>query len=163
MTDATWAEVFKGVSCAGTGERGLPLPMDGGNWFLLVCNVITVSSLTGRRETDRCKIWNENCSNEVRAQTIIAASYHTYRPSLTDGPGLHSLVINCWTVHLFCLNQHCHNIPAIIIKISQRHLRYIEWKGVKIYDFQKATFSTIFKLYIAGLGVLIPKRYHMLG
>ena len=43
------------------------------------------------------------------------------------------------------------------------HLRYIEWKGVKIYDFQKFTFSTLFKLYIAGLGVLIPKRYHMLG
>ena len=46
---------------------------------------------------------------------------------------------------------------------AQRQLRYIEWKGVKIYDFQKATFSTLFKLYIAGLGVLIPKRYHMLG
>ena len=37
---------------------------------------------------------------------------------------------------------------------------YIEWKGVKIYDFQKVTFSTLFKLHIAGLGVLIPKRYH---
>ena len=46
---------------------------------------------------------------------------------------------------------------------SQRQLRYIEWKGVKIYDFQKVTFSTLFKLHIAGLGVLIPKRYHMLG
>ena len=46
---------------------------------------------------------------------------------------------------------------------TQRQLRYIECKGVKIYDFQKATFSTLFKLYIAGLGVLIPKRYHMLG
>ena len=110
-------EVFKGVSCSGTGERGLPLPMDGGNWFLLVCNVITVPSLTGYSETDRCKIWNENCSNEVRAQTIMAASYHTHRPSLTGGPGLHSLVINCWIVHLFCLNQHCHNITAITIKI----------------------------------------------
>ena len=39
----------------------------------------------------------------------------------------------------------------------------VEWKGGKIYDFQKVTFSTLFKLYIAGLGVLIPKRYHMLG
>ena len=48
-------------------------------------------------------------------------------------------------------------------QLPQRQLRYIEWKGVKIYDFQKATFSTLFKLYIAGLGVLIPKRYHMLG
>ena len=38
---------------------------------------------------------------------------------------------------------------------SQRQLRYIEWKGVKIYDFQKITFSNFFKLYIAGLGVLI--------
>ena len=47
--------------------------------------------------------------------------------------------------------------------LPQRQLRYIEWKGVQIYDFQKATFSTLFKLYIAGLGVLIPKRYHMLG
>ena len=43
------------------------------------------------------------------------------------------------------------------------HLRYIEWKGEKVYDFQKVTFSTLFKLYIAGLGVLIQKRYHMLG
>ena len=48
-------------------------------------------------------------------------------------------------------------------KTSHSHLRYIEWKGVKIYDFQKVTFSTLFKLYIAGLGVLIPKRYYMLG
>ena len=48
-------------------------------------------------------------------------------------------------------------------EIAQRQLRYIEWKGVKIYDFQKVTFSTLFKLHIAGLGVLIPKRYHMLG
>ena len=47
--------------------------------------------------------------------------------------------------------------------VPQRQLRYIEWKGVKIYDFQKITFSTLFKLHIAGLGVLIPKRYHMLG
>ena len=47
--------------------------------------------------------------------------------------------------------------------LTQCQLMYIEWKGVKIYDFQKLTFSTLFKLYIAGLGVLIPKRYHMLG
>ena len=46
---------------------------------------------------------------------------------------------------------------------AQRQFRYIEWKGVKIYDFKKVTFSTLFKLHIAGLGVLIPKRYHMLG
>ena len=48
-------------------------------------------------------------------------------------------------------------------KYTQRQLRYIEWKGVKIYDFQKVNISTLFKLYIAGLDVLIPKRYHMLG
>ena len=46
---------------------------------------------------------------------------------------------------------------------TQRQLRYIEWMGVKIYDFQKVTISTLFKLYNAGLGVLIPKRYHMWG
>ena len=45
--------------------------------------------------------------------------------------------------------------------MSQRQLRYIEWKGVKIYDFQKVTFSTHFKLNIGMLGVQIPKRYHM--
>ena len=52
---------------------------------------------------------------------------------------------------------------AVQKMMTQRQLRYIEWKGVKIYDFQKVTFSNFFKLYIAGLGVLIPKRYHMLG
>ena len=46
---------------------------------------------------------------------------------------------------------------------AQRQLRYIEWMGVEIYDFQKVTISTLFKLYNAGLGVLIPKRYHMWG
>ena len=46
---------------------------------------------------------------------------------------------------------------------THRQLRYIEWMGVKIHDFKKVIFSTLFKLYIAGLGVLIPKRYHMLG
>ena len=51
----------------------------------------------------------------------------------------------------------------IIDDIPHRRFRGIEWKGVKIYDLQKVTFSTLFKLYIAGLGVLIPKRYHMLG
>ena len=55
------------------------------------------------------------------------------------------------------------NYIHVVYLSTQRQLRYIEWKGVKIYDFQKATFSTLFKLYIAGLGVLIPKRYHMLG
>ena len=44
-----------------------------------------------------------------------------------------------------------------------RRFRGIECKGVKIYDVQKVTFSTLFKLYIAELGVLISKRYHMLG
>ena len=36
---------------------------------------------------------------------------------------------------------------------SHPHLRYIQWKGVKICDFQRVTFSTLFKLYNAGLGV----------
>jgi len=44
---------------------------------------------------------------------------------------------------------------------AHRRFRGIEWNGVKIYDLQKVTFSTLFKLYIAGLGVLLPKRYHM--
>ena len=52
----------------------------------------------------------------------------------------------------FCLL--CYTLP-------HRRFRGIEWNGVKIYDLQKVTFSTLFKLYIAGLGVLIPKRYHM--
>ena len=46
---------------------------------------------------------------------------------------------------------------------AHRRFRGIECKGVKIYDVQKVTFSTLFKLYIAELGVLISKRYHMLG
>ena len=58
----------------------------------------------------------------------------------------------------YTLTWHSH---LDYLKETQRQLRYIEWKGVKIYDFQKFTFSTLFKLYIAGLGVLIPKRYHM--
>ena len=57
----------------------------------------------------------------------------------------------------------CHTYTGHSSQVTQHQLRYIEWKGVQIYDFQKATFSTLFKLYIAGLGVLIPKRYHMLG
>ena len=52
-------------------------------------------------------------------------------------------------------------IIIIIPLMSHRRFRGIELKGVKIYDLQKVTFSTLFKLYIAGLGVLIPKRYHM--
>ena len=54
---------------------------------------------------------------------------------------------------------------ALIQYSDSAHLRFrgIEWSGVKIYDLQKVTFSTHFKLYIAGLGVLIPKRYHMWG
>ena len=30
--------------------------------------------------------------------------------------------------------------------------RGIEWKGIITYDLKKVTFSTLFKLYIAGLG-----------
>ena len=55
-------------------------------------------------------------------------------------------------------------LPHYTIWLSTHpHLRYIEWKGVKIHDFQKVTFSTLFKLYIVGLGVLITERCHMLG
>ena len=39
---------------------------------------------------------------------------------------------------------------------AHQRFRGIEWiKGLKIYDLKKVTFSTLFKLYIAGLGVLI--------
>ena len=38
-------------------------------------------------------------------------------------------------------------------------MKYIESMGVKIYDFQKFTFSTLFELYNAGLGVLISKSH----
>ena len=66
---------------------------------------------------------------------------------------------------LMASNSNCCNAAGSRHSLlpSLRQLRYIEWKGVKIYDFQKITFSTLFKLHIAGLGVLIPKRYHMLG
>ena len=47
-----------------------------------------------------------------------------------------------------------------LLRLSHQRFRGIECKGVKIYDLQKVTFSTLFKLYIAGLGVLISKRYH---
>ena len=54
----------------------------------------------------------------------------------------------------------------IIVSIVEDHstaythwpFRGIELKGEKIYDLQKVTFYTLFKLYIAGLGVLISKR-----
>ena len=36
-------------------------------------------------------------------------------------------------------------------------------RGVKIYTFKKVLFSSFFQHDIAGLGVLIPKRHHMLG
>ena len=69
-------------------------------------------------------------------------------------------------------NLHIYEIQSIVLNVSNllqiaeqssshRRFRGIELKGVKIYDLQKVTFSTLFKLYIAGLGVLIPKRYHM--
>ena len=56
-----------------------------------------------------------------------------------------------------------HSTVSAFIMGAHRRFRGIELKGVKIYDLQKVTFSTLFKLYIAGLGVLIKKRYHMLG
>ena len=68
------------------------------------------------------------------------------------------------TIIILVMLMYC-NVARVRVDalVPHPHLRYIEWKGVKIYDFQKVTFSTLFNLYIAGLGVLIPKRYHMLG
>ena len=67
-----------------------------------------------------------------------------------------------WTAAIGAVNES--NTRARELKNSvrsHRRFRGIEWNGVKIYDLQKVTFSTLFKLYIAGLGVLLPKRYHM--
>ena len=41
---------------------------------------------------------------------------------------------------------------------THRPFRGIELKGEKIYDLKKGSFSTLFKLFIAGLGVLIEKK-----
>ena len=61
--------------------------------------------------------------------------------------------------HYSCDVGKCSSqLSRLITTAPQRQLRYIEWKGEKNYDFQKVTFSTHFKLYIAGLGVLIPKK-----
>ena len=48
-------------------------------------------------------------------------------------------------------------------KIAHRRFRGIECWVLKIGDFKKVIFFLFFKHNIAGLGVLIPKRYHMLG
>ena len=47
----------------------------------------------------------------------------------------------------------------------QAHQRFrgIESRVLKICDFKKIIFSPFFKHNITGFGVLIPKRYHMLG
>ena len=46
---------------------------------------------------------------------------------------------------------------------SHRRFRGIESRVLKICDFKKVIFSPFFKHNITGFGVLIPKRYHMLG
>ena len=46
---------------------------------------------------------------------------------------------------------------------SHRRFRGIECRVLKICDFKKVIFSPFFKHNIAGFGMLIPKRYHMLG
>ena len=46
---------------------------------------------------------------------------------------------------------------------THRRFRGIECRVLKICDFKKVILSLFFKHNIAGLGVLIPKRYHMLG
>ena len=38
-----------------------------------------------------------------------------------------------------------------MVAYTHRRFRGIEWMGVKLYDHQKVTFSTLVKLYIAGL------------
>ena len=46
---------------------------------------------------------------------------------------------------------------------AHRRFRGIECRVQKICDSKKVILSLFFKHNIAGLGVLIPKRYHMLG
>merc|ERR1712079_382769 len=46
---------------------------------------------------------------------------------------------------------------------AHRRFRGIEWRVLKICDFKKVIFSLFFKHNIAGLGVLIPKRYHIIS
>ena len=50
-----------------------------------------------------------------------------------------------------------------VMSTPHRRFRGIECRVLKMCDFKKVTFSLFFKHNIAGLGVLIPKRYHMLG
>ena len=76
---------------------------------------------------------------------------------------MYNVLINDTTTSKEVINNKYNIIALIINDITHRRFRGIEWNIVKIYDLQKVTFSTLFKLYIAGLGVLIPKRYHMLG
>ena len=52
---------------------------------------------------------------------------------------------------------------CIYIWLPHRRFRGIECRVLKICDFKKVILSLFFKHNIAGLGVLIPKRYHMLG
>ena len=52
---------------------------------------------------------------------------------------------------------------VIVINLSHRRFRGIESRVLKVCDFKKVIFSPIFKHNITGFGVLIPKRYHMLG
>ena len=49
------------------------------------------------------------------------------------------------------------------VKVTHRRFRGIESRVLKICDFKKVIFSPFFKHNITGFGVLIPKRYHMLG
>ena len=46
---------------------------------------------------------------------------------------------------------------------AHRRFRGIESRVLKICDFKKVIFAPFFKHNITGFGVLIPKRYHMLG
>ena len=95
-------------------------------------------------------IYNENDTRKFELSPVI----------ITEASSRHNFILDTDITTQTEIGRHG---VRCFVQITQRQLRYIEWKGVKIYDFQKVTFSTLFKLYIAGLGVLISKRYHMVG
>ena len=74
-------------------------------------------------------------------------------------------VNTCQSVKHKC-NGHCFKGTFEFIArmyLTHRRFRGIESRVLKVCDFKKVIFSPIFKHNITGFGVLIPKRYHMLG
>ena len=65
----------------------------------------------------------------------------------------------------YCLNYNIlKTLACLSLNLpSHRRFRGIKCRVLKICDFKKVILSLFFKHNIAGLGVLIPKRYHMLG